>query len=60
LPQLLRYQLLLAASWQQRDPDSAFDIGTYVAKITQKIPKAFDLYSQGMTYAASRGMPSVS
>ncbi|EMD00387.1 hypothetical protein BAUCODRAFT_20501 [Baudoinia panamericana UAMH 10762] len=53
LPQLLRYQLLLAASWQRQEPETAFDIGTYVMKMTQRIPKAIDLYSRALTFAAT-------
>ena len=55
LPRLLRYQLLLAASWQQRDPKSSFDIGTFVAKMTQKVPAAFELYARASSFVTTCG-----
>lgn len=56
LAELMRYQLLLAASWQQRDPETAFDIGAYVLKITQKIPGAIELFTRALKFATVPGM----
>ena len=55
LAELLQYLLLLAAIWRAREPRTAFDIYTYVAKLTSKVPKAFDLYTRSFPFASSQG-----
>lgn len=50
---MLRYLLLLAAFWQQREPATAFDIGMYVSNVTAGIPKALDIFTRALTFAVT-------
>lgn len=53
LPRLLRYQLCLAAAWQERHPAIAIDIARFVSAITTGIPKAVEFHAQAAAYLSS-------
>jgi len=57
---MLRYQLLLAASWQDKRPDQAISLSNYVALTAQGSVNAVELCVQATTFLARTGNFTVS
>ena len=58
LPRLLDYELLLAASVQDRQPAVSYDCAAFIVGLTKGVPNALDLFVQASAFAAVKGRSS--